>query len=41
MDQRIITVGAGESRPVATNETPEGRQLNRRVELTLAPITQG
>ncbi len=41
LDQRIITVGAGEARPVATNDTPEGRQLNRRVELTLAPITQG
>jgi outer membrane protein OmpA-like peptidoglycan-associated protein len=41
MDQRIIRVGAGESRPVATNDTPEGRQLNRRVELTLTPITQG
>jgi outer membrane protein OmpA-like peptidoglycan-associated protein len=39
MDQRIITVGVGETRPVATNDTPEGRQLNRRVELTLAPIT--
>lgn len=41
LDQRMITVGAGESRPVATNDTPDGRQLNRRVELTLAPITQG
>jgi outer membrane protein OmpA-like peptidoglycan-associated protein len=41
LDQRIITVGAGEGHPVASNETPEGRQLNRRVELTLAPITQG
>jgi outer membrane protein OmpA-like peptidoglycan-associated protein len=41
MGQRIITVGAGELRPVATNDTTEGRQLNRRVELTLAPITQG
>jgi outer membrane protein OmpA-like peptidoglycan-associated protein len=40
MDQRIITIGAGEAHPVATNDTPEGRQLNRRVELTLAPITQ-
>jgi len=36
---RVITVGAGESRPVATNDTPEGRQLNRRVELTLVPLT--
>ena len=41
LDQRIITVGAGEGHPVASNDTPEGRQLNRRVELTLAPITQG
>ncbi|MDX1592604.1 MAG: OmpA family protein [Gammaproteobacteria bacterium] len=28
---RIKTVGYGESRPVATNETREGRQKNRRV----------
>jgi len=39
--QRIITVGAGETHPVATNDTPEGRQANRRVELSLEPITQG
>ncbi len=37
--QRVITVGAGETHPVATNATPEGRQANRRVELTLEPIT--
>ena len=36
---RIITVGAGESHPVATNDTDAGRQLNRRVELTLVPLT--
>jgi len=41
MEQRIITVGAGETRPVANNGTAEGRQANRRVELTLAPITAG
>ena len=28
---RITTVGFGESKPVATNDTPEGRQKNRRV----------
>lgn len=39
MDQRIITVGMGERRPVADNSTPEGRQANRRVELTLVPVT--
>ena len=30
---RISAVGYGESRPKATNDTPEGRQLNRRVEI--------
>lgn len=39
--QRVITIGAGETRPVASNATPDGRQKNRRVELTLAPLTQG
>jgi outer membrane protein OmpA-like peptidoglycan-associated protein len=39
--QRLITVGMGEGRPVADNSTPEGRQLNRRVEITLVPITAG
>ena len=41
MDQRIMTVGMGEHHPVADNSTPEGRQLNRRVEITLVPITTG
>lgn len=36
---RLITVGAGESRPIATNDTPEGRSLNRRVEITIVPVT--
>ncbi len=34
---RLAAVGHGESVPVATNETPTGRQRNRRVEL----INQG
>ena len=37
----FMTVGAGEGHPIASNATPEGRQANRRVELTLEPITQG
>ncbi len=32
---RISTSGMGLSRPVATNETPEGRALNRRVEFVV------
>ncbi|MGB5354216.1 MAG: OmpA family protein [Woeseia sp.] len=37
--QRLITVGMGESRPVADNSTDSGRQANRRVEITMVPIT--
>jgi outer membrane protein OmpA-like peptidoglycan-associated protein len=32
---RIISHGYGENMPVATNETDEGRQLNRRVEFKI------
>ncbi len=31
---RLSTKAFGESRPVSTNDTPEGRQKNRRVEMT-------
>lgn len=34
---RIRTRGEGESRPVAPNDTPEGRARNRRVEILLTP----
>ncbi len=32
---RIRTIGYGESDPIASNRTPEGRQRNRRVEVIL------
>jgi len=31
--ERLETVGYGEANPIAPNDTPEGRALNRRVEL--------
>jgi outer membrane protein OmpA-like peptidoglycan-associated protein len=39
--ERLITVGMGESRPVAENSTDSGRQANRRVEITMVPVTAG
>lgn len=39
--QRLITVGAGELHPIASNATEEGRAQNRRVELTIVPVTKG
>ncbi|GHA71905.1 OmpA family protein [Cognatilysobacter bugurensis] len=38
MRDRFIVTGAGESRPVATNDTEMGRAQNRRVEITLVPL---
>jgi chemotaxis protein MotB len=35
--QRIIASGRGPFHPVAENETSEGRQMNRRTEIVLAP----
>jgi outer membrane protein OmpA-like peptidoglycan-associated protein len=36
---RIVTDGHGPQHPVADNATTDGRQLNRRVELVLRPLT--
>jgi chemotaxis protein MotB len=35
--QRVSAIGYGEYRPVATNDTGGGRQLNRRVEVVILP----
>ena len=41
ISQRIITLGMGEGRPVADNSSESGRQANRRVEITMVPLTSG
>lgn len=38
-EQRFLVAGFGETQPVATNDTSEGRAMNRRVEITVVPIT--
>jgi outer membrane protein OmpA-like peptidoglycan-associated protein len=39
--QRLITLGMGESWPLADNSSAAGRQENRRVEITMVPVTAG
>jgi len=38
--ERLAAIGHGENSPVADNATAEGRAKNRRVEITLDPITK-
>ena len=38
VQQRMIIVGAGETHPIASNDTDGGRAQNRRVEITIVPV---
>jgi outer membrane protein OmpA-like peptidoglycan-associated protein len=37
--QRLMTIGLGEAMAIADNSTANGRQINRRVEITMVPVT--
>jgi outer membrane protein OmpA-like peptidoglycan-associated protein len=37
---KIIAVGYGSMRPLATNSTEKGRAINRRIDVTIAPAVQ-
>ena len=39
-EPRLAAIGYGEYKPVAPNDTKEGRQKNRRVEIVILPKTQ-
>ncbi|HEX7854951.1 MAG TPA: OmpA family protein [Sphingobium sp.] len=38
---RLATRGFGKTQPIASNDTPEGKAQNRRVEIKLVPVTEG
>jgi chemotaxis protein MotB len=39
-EPRLAAIGYGEYKPVASNDTREGRQKNRRVEIVILPKTE-
>jgi OOP family OmpA-OmpF porin len=39
-EDHIFAVGYGPSRPLATNDTEEGRAINRRIDVVITPVSQ-
>jgi outer membrane protein OmpA-like peptidoglycan-associated protein len=37
---RMVTIGVGPDYPIASNDTEAGRAENRRVEITIVPVTE-
>ncbi len=36
--QQLLSISMGETRPLAANDTPEGRKQNRRIEVRIRPV---
>lgn len=41
LPDRIYATGYGQNDPIASNSSEQGRRLNRRVDITIIPITEG
>ena len=39
-EEKMVAVGYGSKRPLASNETEEGRAINRRIDVVISPTTQ-
>jgi len=40
-NRRLLTDGRGKQEPIASNATPEGRQMNRRVDIVILRPQRG
>ena len=39
-EERIVAIGYGSNRPLASNETEMGRAINRRIDVVISPTPQ-
>jgi flagellar motor protein MotB len=36
--EKVVAIGYGAKRPLAPNDTPEGRAINRRIDVLIRPV---